>query len=148
MVALPAWAASACTTRSRRQRAPIHRVHGAGRGGADGGADHRRDGARVPIRGDGRLQRVDAHGVTAVGVDQAQVVAAQACSLTAPPLARSRAASRAVRVLLDASTCVSSSVQAGTAARGPVARRRLRAGSVGPHAIREPVDLKERVDRP
>ena len=84
MVALPACAASTCSqTRSRRQRAPTART------GSTAPEEVVPTVAQTiagmapasPVRGDGRLQRVDAHGVTAVGVDQAQVVAPQAGDL-------------------------------------------------------------------
>jgi len=57
------------------------RIHGAGRRRAHGGADHRRHGAGGAVRRDRRLQCVGAHGVPAVGIDEPQVVAAEARDL-------------------------------------------------------------------
>ena len=56
-------------------------IHGAGRRRADGGADHRGHGPGRAIRGDRRLQRIDAHRIPLVGVDKPQVVAPEARNL-------------------------------------------------------------------
>ena len=58
-----------------------HGIHGAGRRRADGGADHRGHGPGGAIRGDRRLQRIDAHRIPLVGVDEPQVVAPEARNL-------------------------------------------------------------------